>query len=664
MGSGSDTRQVRASPPVAPGRRRTLLPFVILALLPSPLGLAQDLGAGAAAPAWTGWYLGGHVGYAAGMARTTLLDPSARTSTNRFGILTGGLQLGYAHLLASRLVLGLEADLSFPDFHQDADRITYPGAAAGGVDERLDLVGTVRGRVGLAIHRSLIYGTGGLAWSLGHFVDVQSRAERWRARPGWTAGAGVEIPVDLGWTTRLEYAYEQLRRTGASFAGAGTSSTVGIHHLRLALDWWPGAGDVAAAPATPGGRNWNLHGQFTFVGQGYPGFRSPYEGASSLQGAGQFRNTASLTGFLGLRLWPGAEFYFNPEFMQGFGLNDVHGVAAFPNGEAQKSSFLVPRFNPARLYLSQTIGFGGEQEVVEDGPNQLPGRRDVSRLTVTAGKFSVTDFFLVNAYAGEPRTTFLNWNIYGGGSYDWTMDRLSWTWGGLVELNRKAWALRLGYFLLPVVSNADDFDTHVFERGQYAAEVEVRYAPFRRPGTLKLFGWLNHGYIGGYADALAQPLASQGYPDITTTRRQRINYGFVASVEQAFTDDLGMFSRVSWSPGHVEVMGWTDCDASLSLGAVLKGGPWGRKADAVGLAWVIEGLSPVARRYFAAGGQGILIGDGKLDYRPEAVFEAYYSYSPFRWGAVTADYQLVIDPGYNADRGPVSVFSLRLHAAF
>ena len=276
-----------------------------------------------------------------------------------------------------------------------------------------------------------------------------------------------------------------------------------------------------------------------------------------------------------------------------------------------------------------------------------------------------TDYFLLNTYAGEPRTRFLNWNIYGGGSYDWTMDLLSWTWGGLIDLNQKHWALRAGYFLLPVESSTNYFDTHVFRHGQYTVEFDLRYKLVGRPGKLQLFGWLSHGNIGSYADALAAPLATPNYPDVALTRgRDRYNYGFVLSAEQVLTDDLGVFSRVSWSPERVESMGWTDCGQSVSLGATLGGTPWHRRNDSIGVAGVIEGLSPTARQYFESGGMGILIGDGRMSYRPEAVLEAYYAYSPVQSATLTLDYQLIGASGYNADRGPISIFSLRAHGAF
>ena len=633
-----------------------------------------DVSVKSAASAWGGWYLGGHAGYAHGKASSTVSNSAAASATSSFGSLQGGALVGYSVQLHSRLVLGLEADVSFPNFLDGDDLVSSRLTSDGSVAERLDLLGRARGRLGYGFDRWLVYGAGGLAWSLGRFIQSSGQQptdnDRLHFRPGWTMGAGVELAFAPRWSTRLEYVYDRLATADATFApGASTESTLGLHSVRLALTWRvhePGC-DYPRLELVPpwggDGRNWSLHGQFTYVEQGYFAFHSPYEGPSSLSGASQLRNTVSATVFLGRRLWPGGEVDFNPELMQGFGLSDVHGVAAFPNGEAQKSSFRFPRFNAARLFLSQTFGFGGAKEIVHDGPNQIAGERSISRLTVTVGKFAVLDYFLVNAYAGEPRTAFLNWNAYGGGSYDWTMDKLSWTWGGLVDLNQKWWAIRAGYFLLPEVSNSNTFDTHIPERGQVTAELELR-SPFSQPGKLLLFGWLSHGNMGSYADALAEPFSTAGYPDVTLTRQERTNYGFVVSAEQAMTAELGLFSRASWSPGRTEIMGWTDCDESLSVGAALKGRYWRRPSDTLGVAWVAEGLSAISRQYFAAGGMGILIGDGKLNYRPEMVLETYYAFSPVGWAALTFDYQLIANPGYNADRGPVSIFSGRLHAAF
>jgi high affinity Mn2+ porin len=111
-------------------------------------------------------------------------------------------------------------------------------------------------------------------------------------------------------------------------------------------------------------------------------------------------------------------------------------------------------------------------------------------------------------------------------------------------------------------------------------------------------------------------------------------------------------------------MAFTDIDNSLSLGASIKGNRWGRPDDTIGLAGVTNGLSRDHRAFLAAGGLGPLIGDGALNYRRESIIEAYYAYSINKYLTFTADYQFVNNPAYNADRGPVSIFSGRLHGDF
>ena len=623
---------------------------------------------------WSGFYVGGHVGYGRGYGRNILSDPNP-TAGSSFGSLFGGLQFGYNYLLPSRLLLGIEGDISFPNYLDDgivASRST-PSSA---VTEKLDFVSTVRGRAGYAFDHWLFYATGGFAWSQARFLEGSSLTGNedkvLRMRTGWALGAGAELAIAPGWTARLEYLYDRLGKASGTFpSGTGyESTTVDLNSVRLGLNRkldWAGAttdsGNVDPAWAIDP-YSWNVHGQLTLIEQGYPAFRSPYQGTNSLTGASQIQNTTSATAFVGYRPWDGTEVYINPELMQGFGLNNTLGVAGFPNGEAQKSNFPMPRIDIARVFVRQTFGLGGEQETIEDGPNQLAGKQDISRITVTAGRFAVLDIFEGNSYSHDPRVDFLNWNMYCCGSYDVTMDKIGYTWGAAAELNQKSWAIRAGYFLVPAVSNANSYDIHISERGEYIGELELRYSLFSQPGKFRLMGWANIANMGGYADALAMPVTTPDYPDITQTRHVRTNYGFVANLEQAITADLGIFSRASWSPGRVELIGWTDCDQSLSFGAVLKGSAWGRPDDKIGVAGVVEGLSSIARAYFAAGGLGILIGDGQLNYRPERILEAYYAYSVNKWATFTFDYQFIDNPGYNADRGPVSVFSGRLHAQF
>jgi high affinity Mn2+ porin len=239
-----------------------------------------------------------------------------------------------------------------------------------------------------------------------------------------------------------------------------------------------------------------------------------------------------------------------------------------------------------------------------------------------------------------------------------------YTWGAFAELNQKQWALRAGYFLVPTTSNVNTFDMQIPGRGEYVAELEWRYSLLSQPGKVRLFGWENRATAGSYAEAVALPSTSPNYPDITLTREVRNNYGFVVNAEQALTNDVGIFSRITWDAGQTEKIGWTDCDASASLGAVVKGTSWGRPDDVIGIGGVIEALSPKAQAYFEAGGLGILIGDGKLNYRTERVLETFYAYSVNKVTTLTFDYQLFVNPAYNADRGPVSIFAARLHLEF
>ena len=240
-------------------------------------------------------------------------------------------------------------------------------------------------------------------------------------------------------------------------------------------------------------------------------------------------------------------------------------------------------------------------------------------------------------------------------------DRLGLTYGVTAELNQKQWALRGGYFLMGAVSNSNNFDTQVVRRGQYAAELETRYSLFLLPGKLRTIGWVSSANSGSYRETLDNPALNL---DIALTRTGRLKYGYVFNVEQAITDDIGLFGRWSWNNGKTEIMSFTDIDASLSLGTSIKGAKWGRPDDVIGLGGAINALSNDHRDFIAAGGLGPLIGDGQLNYRKERILETYYAYALTKQLTLTADYQFITNPAYNADRGPVHVFSGRFHGEF
>jgi high affinity Mn2+ porin len=436
--------------------------------------------------------------------------------------------------------------------------------------------------------------------------------------------------------------------------------------LRIGLNRkidWPGmpTTNPKSDVTDPESSRWEIHGQSTALAQGYPGFRALYTGPNSLSPNPDLQETWSNSLYLNARLWDGGEVYYNPELLQGFGFNNTTGAAGFPNGEAQKSGFPYPHYNTSRLFLRQTFGFGGEQEELSSGQLQLAGKADVSRLTLQVGKFSVIDVFDGNAYAHDPRKDFMNWSIWASGAFDYAADKLGLGYGATAELNQKQWALRGGYFLMDAESNSNNFDMNIPRRGEYVVELETRYSLFGQPGKLRTLGFVNSDFSGSYRETLNNPALNL---DISQTRRGRIKYGYALNVEQAITDDIGLFGRWSWNDGTNEIMAFTDIDRSLSLGTSIKGTKWGRPDDVVGIAGAINGLSQDHRDFLAAGGLGPLIGDGQLNYRHERVLETYYAYALNKALTFTADYQLIVNPAYNADRGPVSIFSGRLHAEF
>jgi high affinity Mn2+ porin len=342
-------------------------------------------------------------------------------------------------------------------------------------------------------------------------------------------------------------------------------------------------------------------------------------------------------------------------------LSGTLGLAGFSNGEAQKAGFPYPHYNTSRLFFRQTFGLGGEQETLESDETHFAGKVDVSRVTVTVGRIFLPDFIDNNAYSDEPRTTFLNWSNWAAGAFDFPADQLGYSWGALVELNQKDWAIRWGYLLMDATSNSNAFDMKLFSRGEYLIELENRYTLFSRPGKLRTIGWINSAFAGSFSETLANPALNL---DISQTRQGRIKYGYVVNLEQSVTDDVGVFGRWSWNDGKTETMAFTDINASLSMGVSVNGKSWGRPDDTVGVAGAVNALSSSFRAFVAAGGLGVLIGDGQLNYRKEDVLEAYYAIGIVKGAKLTLDYQFIANPAYNADRGPVSIFAARFHANF
>ena len=407
---------------------------------------------------------------------------------------------------------------------------------------------------------------------------------------------------------------------------------------------------------------WSFHGQATTITQGHGAFPSSYEGTNSFESRKEIRNSFTSTLFLGGRLWEGAEFYVNPELAGGQGDSHVLGLAAAPNGEIYRVDSSELKVSLARVFLRQTWDFGGSSEPVGADQNQLAGSRPRRRLVLTAGKIALGDVFDNNAYAHDPRSQFFNWTLMDTAAWDYPADTRGYSWGLACELYWDAWVLRAGSFMVPTRANGLYFDHQVDRAHGDVLEVEHDHELGGQAGHVRVLAYANHADMGSYAESLQlSPLA----PDVIATRQPgRIKYGWGLSADQALTADLGAFLRAGWNDGRTETWVFTEVDRSLAAGLTRAGTAWARPQDRLGLAVTIDGLSPEHRAYLAAGGLGFMLGDGRLDYGEERLFEAYYAVPLGRYLTATFDAQRIWNPGYNRDRGPVDIYALRVHAQF
>jgi high affinity Mn2+ porin len=412
----------------------------------------------------------------------------------------------------------------------------------------------------------------------------------------------------------------------------------------------------------PEQQNCAIHFDAIEIFQGQPGFHAPYSGTNSIIPRDDFRQTSEVDLFFDVRLWPGGEFYFNPEYYQGFGFGSTHGIAQFPNSMAYKVGKYRGDLNIPHLFLRQIIGFGGEQEQLEADELQLAEKVDISRLTLQVGRMASVDIFDNNAYAHNPRVDFVNWGAVDAIAFDYPADALGYEEGATIELNQKGCALRYGIFTVPARSNVNATDGHYLKAWDQVLELEERYMLFGHPGKLRLLGYLERAHMGSYRAVTDEPSLNA---NIVATRRYRLTEGFVINFEQEITSDLGAFLRVGVRNPNYEAWAFSDAARSLAVGLSLKGSSWSRPNDTVGLANMLAGIGHAEQAYFNAGGLGILAGDGKLPhYGLENVIEFYYNFEVYKGVNVTFDYQFAVNPAFNEDRGPINILGARIDLKF
>ena len=403
----------------------------------------------------------------------------------------------------------------------------------------------------------------------------------------------------------------------------------------------------------------NFHFQQTSIIQYHPSISAMYSGKNSLSSNAENATSITSTFFIGLKVFNGTEIVFNPELAGGQGISGSTGIAGFPNGEVYRVSNPTPTFSIARFFIRKTIGLGGGSENLEDLPNQLASVCDSKRLVISFGKLSLSDIFDDNSYSHDPRSQFFNWALWSSVAWDYPADTKGYTYAIVTEFIQPDFAVRAAVAMEPTTANGMEMDMDLKNAFGIVLELEKSFYINNRKGISRILLYQNRAHMGSYSEAINNPVYNL---DITKTDEYgRTKSGFAINNEFSLTDNIGTFLKYSWNDGKTETWAFTEIDRALSLGFLFNHLKIIRNDDEIGLACAINGLSDEHKEYLSKGGYGFIIGDGALNYALETIFELYYKTVLFDHLSITPDYQFVINPAYNKDRGPVNIFSLRAH---
>ena len=432
--------------------------------------------------------------------------------------------------------------------------------------------------------------------------------------------------------------------------------------------------------------SWNAYGQFTYISSWKPSFNAPYTNLNgsinSLLPTAERSFTGTATLYLGARLWKGGEAYLVPELITEQPFSQLRGLGgAIQNFELQKGGSTVPQIYRSRLFLKQTVGLGGESDVEESGPLQLGTKYDSRRLVFVVGNFSILDFFDTNAFDVDPRQGFLSLGFLTYAAYDFASDARGYSYGGVAELHWDNWAARVGRITPPKDPNQLPVDFRIFKYHGDQVEIEHKHKIGEQEGMVRVLAYRNRENMGRFSDAIAafesdpQENATtctgfnygsnnSGAPDLCWARKPNIKMGIGAFAEQYLGHDIGVFGRGMYSDGKTEVYAYTSTDRSATIGLLAKGTAWLRPKDAVGVGGNLGWISNIHAKYLGMGGVDGFVGDGAIKAGPETSVDVFYSANFQKIFWLSGDYQHIANPGFNTARGPVNVFTVRIHGEF
>ncbi|HYM76200.1 MAG TPA: carbohydrate porin [Candidatus Dormibacteraeota bacterium] len=409
-----------------------------------------------------------------------------------------------------------------------------------------------------------------------------------------------------------------------------------------------------------------LSGQANFIFQTHPDFHAPYSGIHSLNPHYEKATSRLLTLYTGVRLNNSTEVLVDIEeaggaaLTQGFGLAGNTDLDIVRNPSLSKAPYL------GRGMIHHV--FALSQDKVENQRNafslfdELPRRR----LEVRFGKFSMPDFFDVNAVGSDTKFQFINWTTDNNGAWDYAADTRGYTVGAVADFEDRNWGFRFAEALMPKVANGIDLVWKPWQAHGENYEFELRRGVIpKKAGVVRLLAYSNSANMGIYRDQVIKAAESGTAADITNhfwriTRK----YGFGINVEQNLSHYLTAFARFGWDDGRTESFAYTEVDQTFAEGVGANGAWWHRKQDRAGIAFVSNAIKKDHQNYLNAGGLGFLLGDGHLNYGRENILETYYTVHVWRGIYLAPGVQHINNPGYNRDRGPVTVPSFRAHVEF
>ena len=412
-------------------------------------------------------------------------------------------------------------------------------------------------------------------------------------------------------------------------------------------------------------------GQANIIFQAHGPFHSSYSGKNSLLGRGEYKPSLLGTLYLGYQLNPGKRYatdaILDVESSGGRGISEALGLAGFTNLDVVRNPSLGSKPYLARYQIHQVIGFSDTMVEVERTPFALSTSLPVRRLDLHLGRMGLPDFLDANEVGSDSHLQFLNWTVDNNGTWDYAANTRGYTDAVVAEYTDHAFTARYALAAMPTVANGTDLQYQFRRASGQNVELELRRsATAQRKGTVRLLGFVNHANMGDYRQQNQLFLAGlTPTPDITAhPLTSSVKYGIGLNFEQAVSANGRVYGRFGWNEGQHESYAYTEVDQTFALGGDYAMKRFNRPDDKLGLTYVTNAIKRDHQAYLALGGSGFLLGDGTLHYAREDIVESYYNLHTWKGLFYALDAQFIEHPGYNQDRGPVLVESVRMHVDF